>query len=106
MEQVTGTFDFLYIFAYVGMVIFKYVPMFCAILFWACYVYFQKKYHGYVGMKHLKLWNDLPRYSAAESKEETLNMMIAAKKRQVGLSFRMAVMFSAIAVFWLFYMGR
>ncbi|UJQ26188.1 hypothetical protein L2D04_23035 (plasmid) [Pantoea agglomerans] len=54
-------------------------------------------------MKRQKRWNDLPRYSAAESKEETLKMMISAKKRQVNLSFRMAWMFSAIAVFWFFY---
>ncbi|WP_261643251.1 hypothetical protein [Erwinia mallotivora] len=104
MEQVTGTFDFLYFLEFLAILVFKYVPMLCAILFWACYMYFQKKYHGYVVMKHQKLWSDLPRRSAMENKEETLNMFIAAKKRQMRLSFRMAVMFSAIAVFWLFYM--
>jgi len=69
----------------------------------AYHVYYRQKYHGYVEMKRQKRWNDLPRYSAAESKEETLKMMISAKKRQVNLSFRMAWMFSAIAVFWFFY---
>lgn len=92
MEQTYGTFDIL-----------KYVPMCAAIFFWAYHMYYRQKYHGYIGMKRQKRWNDLPRYSAAESKEETLNMMIAAKSRQMSLSFRMALMFSAIAVFWFFY---
>ncbi|WP_312042956.1 hypothetical protein [Erwinia sp.] len=96
MEQVTETFGFLYFL--------KYVPLLGAVLFWAIYMYTRRQYDSYARMKYRKLWNDLPRHSAAESKEETLNMMIAAKKRQIGVSFRSAVMFSAIAVFWFFYM--
>ena len=55
-------------------------------------------------MKHRKQWNDLPRSSAAENKEETLNLMTEAKKRQVDLAFRTSVMFSVIALFCVFYM--
>lgn len=99
MEQTHGTFDFLFY----SLNILRYVPMCAAIILWAYHGYFRQKYHGYVGMKRQKRWHDLPRCSAAESKEDTLNRMIAAKKRQMSVSFRMAVMFSAIAVFWLFY---
>ncbi len=97
MEQVSGTFDFLYIVMY-------FMPIFGAVLFWGYYIYARYKYHSYGEMKRMKLWNDLPRSSAAESKEETLNMIIEVKKRQKALCLRLAVMFSVIAVFWLYYM--
>lgn len=54
-------------------------------------------------MKLLKRWNDLPRHSAMENKEETLNRIIVRKKKS-DLSFNLSVMFSVIAIFWLFYM--
>ncbi|EEK4492300.1 hypothetical protein GNU93_20885 [Salmonella enterica] len=54
-------------------------------------------------MRELKRWYDLPRVSATENKEETLNNMIAAEQKRAALSFRTAIVFTAIAIFWLVY---
>lgn len=93
MEQVANPLSFL-----------RFVPMCVAIIFWLYYFFTLCIYNSYVDMKHRKQWNDLPRSSAAENKEETLNLMTEAKKRQVDLAFRTSVMFSVIALFCVFYM--
>lgn len=93
MEQVTDPLYFL-----------RYVPLFLAMFFWLYYFFARHTCSQYVDMKHRKQWNDLPRSSTTENKEETLNLIIEARNRQVQLGFRLSVMFSVIAVFWLFYM--
>lgn len=93
MEQVTESFDFL-----------RYVPLCVAAFFWIYHFITCSDHNKYSDMQRLKQWNDLPRYSATESKEETLKLIVKAQKRKVNMTFRIAVMFSVIGVFWLFYM--
>ena len=92
MEDVTENFDVL-----------RYVPLFLALLVWANHFYVRSRYNKFDAMRRFKKWNDLPRSSAAENKEDTLNQLIKAEERRVDLSLKLSVMFSLIAVFWLFY---
>lgn len=93
MDQVTETFDFL-----------RYVPLCLAVVCWIQFLLTRRVHSKYGDMQRLKQWNDLPRSSATESKEETLKRIIKAEERRVNFAFRIAVMFSVIGVFWLFYM--
>lgn len=93
MEKVTESFAFL-----------RYVPLFLAAVLWIYHFLTCSEHNKYSDMQRLKQWNDLPRYSATESKEETLKQVLKAQKRKVNMTFRIAVMFSVIGVFWLFYM--
>lgn len=93
MEQVTETFEIL-----------RYVPLCLAAFLWVYYFITCSGHSKYSDMQRLKQWNDLPRYSATESKEETLKLILQAQKRKVNMTFKIAVMFSVIGIFWLFYM--
>ncbi len=83
---------------------FKFFPLLPAFLFWIYYFYSRHTCNRYETMKRLKQWHDLPRYSATESKEDTLNDIIKTENNRVIVSFRFAVMFSLMALFCLFYM--
>ncbi|HHS9912329.1 TPA: hypothetical protein ACTW28_005161 [Klebsiella quasipneumoniae subsp. similipneumoniae] len=92
MEQVTESFAFL-----------RYVPLCLAAFLWIYYFLTCSEHNKYSDMQRLKQWNDLPRHSATESKEETLKLIVKAQKRKVNMTFKVAIMFSVIGVFWLFY---
>lgn len=92
MEEVTENFDFL-----------RYVPLFLALLVWANHFYVRSRYNKFDSMRRFRRRNDLLRSSAAENKQDTLNQIIKAEERRVDLSLKLSVMFSLIAVFWLFY---
>jgi len=92
MEDVTETFDVL-----------RYVPLLLALIVWASHFYVRTRYNKFDSMRRFRRWNDLPRSSAAENKQDTLNQIIKAEERRVDLSLKLSVMFSLIAVFWMFY---
>jgi len=92
MEQTTDSLDFL-----------RYVPLCIAAIFWIQYLLARRGHSRYVDMQRMRQWSNLPRNSAMESKEETLKLIIKAGERKVNFAFKLAVMFSLIAIFWLFY---
>lgn len=92
MDKVTNTFDFL-----------RYVPICLAMSFWLYHIYIRCKYNDLADMKTLKRWNDLPRQSITESKEETLNEAISVGKKQVEVSFYFSIIFTVIAILWFLY---
>lgn len=87
-------------------ILIRYIPVFLAILLWACFLFSKLSLSKLETMRQLKRWYDLPRSSATENKEETLNKMISARERQAALSFKTSVIFSGIAIFWLFYIPK
>lgn len=93
MTEVTETIHFL-----------KFVPLLPAFLFWLYYFYNRHTYNRYESIKNLKQWHDMPRYSATERKEDTLNDLIKSEKNRMIVSFRFSVMFSFMALFCVFYM--
>lgn len=93
MEQPTDMFS-MYL---------KFIPVILAVIFWIYCLSSKYSLSRMETMRQLKRWYDLPRTSATENKEETLNNMIAAEQRRTTLSFKTAIVFSAIAIFWLVY---
>lgn len=81
----------------------KFTPVILAVIFWIYSLSSQCSLNRLETMRQLKRWYDLPRSSATENKEETLNNMIAAEQRKTSLSFKTAIVFSVIALFWLVY---
>ncbi|EGK8902259.1 hypothetical protein IOW44_004409 [Salmonella enterica] len=92
MKQTTDSLEFL-----------RYVPLCIAVIFWMQYLLTRRGHSKYVDMQRMKQWSDLPRTSATESKEETLKLIVKAGERRVNFAFKLAIMFSVIAIFWLFY---
>ena len=93
MEQPTDMFS-MYL---------KFIPVILAVIFWIYCLSSKYSLSRMETMRQLKRWYDLPRASATENKEETLNNMIAAEQNRAALSFRTAIVFTAIAIFWLVY---
>lgn len=93
MEQPTDMFS-MYL---------KFIPVILAVIFWIYCLSSKYSLSRIETMRQLKRWYDLPRASATENKEETLNNMIAAEQKRAALSFRTAIVFTAIAIFWLVY---
>lgn len=94
MELVTESFDFL-----------RYVPLCLAGILWLHHFYIRHTLSGYEEMKALKQWHDLPRYSATQNKEATLNSLIGSERKKVAASLGITIMFSVIGVLWFFYMS-
>ena len=94
MNQATRTFDFL-----------LFVPLCLAVLFWLHHLYLRSVYKKFENMKRQQRWCDLPRRSATEDKEETLNAIIVSEQKRIDSSFKFSVMYSVIAAFWLLYMS-
>lgn len=92
MDRVTDSLSFM-----------RYVPLCLALLFWCYYMYIRWSYKKYDSMKRHKKWHDLTIHSVNESKEEILNQIINAKKRQIRLGFPYLIIFSLIGIFWFFY---
>ena len=93
MEQPTDMFS-MYL---------KFIPVILAVIFWIYCLSSKYSLSRMETMRQLKRWYDLPRASATENKEETLNNMIEAEQKRAALSFRTAIVFTAIAIFWLVY---
>lgn len=81
----------------------RFTPAILAVIFWIYCLSSKCSLNRMETMRELKRWYDLPRASATENKEETLNNMIAAEQKRAELSFRTAIVFTAIAIFWLVY---
>ena len=81
----------------------RFAPVILAVIFWIYSLSSKCSLNRLETMRQLKRWYDLPRTSATENKEETLNNMIAAEQRRTSLSFKTAIVFSVIAIFWLVY---
>lgn len=81
----------------------RFIPAILAVIFWIYCLSCKYSLSRLETMRQLKRWYDLPRSSATENKEETLNNMIAAEQRRTTLSFKTAIVFSAIALFWIIY---
>lgn len=81
----------------------RFTPAILAVIFWIYCLSSKCSLNRMETMRELKRWYDLPRASATEKKEETLNNMIAAEQKRSALSFRTAIVFTAIAIFWLVY---
>lgn len=96
MDQAHNTFDTLI----------RLTPVVLALIIWLYFLFCKLSLSKLETMRQLKRWYDLPRFSATENKEETLNKMISARERQTALSFKTSVIFSGIAIFWLFYIPK
>ncbi|HAN9276628.1 TPA: hypothetical protein IGP84_003359 [Escherichia coli] len=81
----------------------KLVPLSLALLFWLHHFYLRYSLGRYEQMKEFKNWYDLPRLSATQNKEETLNKIIDSERTKVAFSLGITVMFSFISVFCIFY---
>ncbi len=92
MEEVTETFNIL-----------RYVPLLIALFVWANHFYVRRRYKRFETMRRLNRDSDLQQFSAMENKEQTLNQIISAEERRVKFSLGLSLMFSFIAIFWLFY---
>ncbi|MFX3080100.1 hypothetical protein V6064_25115, partial [Klebsiella pneumoniae] len=51
-----------------------------------------------------KRWPDLPGGLTIHDKKEALHAMISAEERKTRASFKMAIFFTAIAIFWTVYL--
>lgn len=90
MEHISGTSALV-----------KYLPGCLAILamsFWLIHFKIRKTLSRYEKMKELQQWNDLPRLSATQNKEETLDNMINAECDKISVSFNISLVISLIAV--------
>jgi hypothetical protein len=71
MEQPTDMFS-MYL---------KFIPVILAVIFWIYCLSSKYSLSRMETMRQLKRWYDLPRASATENKEETLNNMIAGTEK-------------------------
>ncbi|MDF3803745.1 hypothetical protein P3S64_25970 [Enterobacter hormaechei] len=73
----------------------KLTPPGLALLLWAYGVYNQSSLK--------KRWPELPGSLTIHDKKEALHAMISAEERKTRASFKMAIFFTAIAIFWTVY---
>lgn len=89
MENISGIFAFV-----------KYLPFCLAILaisFWLVHFKIRKTLSRYEKMKELQQWCDLPRLSATQNKEETLDDLINSECDKLSVSFNVSLIVSLIA---------
>ncbi|MFV6430462.1 hypothetical protein ACNPFS_27135, partial [Klebsiella pneumoniae] len=55
-------------------------------------------------MQLQKRWPELPDGLTIHDKKEALHAMISAEERKTRASFKMAIFFTAIAIFWTVYL--
>lgn len=68
-----------------------------AILLWLLHFKIRKTLSRYEKIKELQQWCDLPRLSATQNKEETLDSMINAECDKLSITFNVSLIVSLIA---------
>lgn len=82
----------------------KLTPPGLALLLWAYGVYNQSSLKKLETMQLQKRWPELPGSLTIHDKKEALHAMISAEERKTRASFKMAIFFTAIAIFWTVYL--
>lgn len=82
----------------------KLTPPGLALLLWAYRVYNQSSLKKLETMQLQKRWPELPGGLTIHDKNEALHAMISAEERKTRASFKMAIFFTAITIFWTVYL--
>lgn len=82
----------------------KITPPGLALLLWAYGVYNHFSLKKLETMQLQKRWPELPDGLTIHDKKEALHAMISAEERKTRASFKMAIFFTAIAIFWTVYL--